>query len=303
VKASDGIPGTEDIIGKNPFGLLIFEPRMQEIYKSWLRQILTTKSPYSGRTLAEEPSVGLFEIQNEDSLFFWTFQPAALGAGPRQLLEKQFGTWLARKYGSINQAFAAWPADKIPDDSVPDARAGLYGAYEMSSAGFPKQSPDRQKRILDQVHFLAQLQHDFYAGMRKFLREDLGAKWPVSASNWTTAPGLGFIERYTYSGVDVIDKHGYFGGKHEGDGAGWSARPIRIRPPCMIPPQFPFSTSAFPAILISRLKSPGTNQTVTLPKGSRSSVRTPRSRERTASTSLPPAVAIGKTTAAEIGPI
>ena len=197
---------------------------MQEIYKSWLRQILTTKSPYSGKTLAEETSVGVFEIQNEDSLFFWTFQPASLGKGPRELLEKKFGAWLAQKYGSIDQAFAAWPGDKHPDDSAADARAGLYGAFEMSSAGFPKQSPDRQKRLLDQIHFLAQLQHDFYVDMRKFVREDLGAKWPVSASNWTTAPGLGFIERYTYSGVDVIDKHGYFGGKHEGNGAGWSVR-------------------------------------------------------------------------------
>jgi hypothetical protein len=61
--------------------------------------------------------------------------------------------------------------------------------------------------------------------MSKFLREDLGAKWPISASNWTTAPGLGFIERYTYSGVDVIDKHGYFGGDHSGEGSGWSVRP------------------------------------------------------------------------------
>ena len=60
-----------DIIGKIPFGLLIFEPRMQEIYKSWIRQILTTKSLYSGKTLAEETAVGVFEIQNEDSLFFW----------------------------------------------------------------------------------------------------------------------------------------------------------------------------------------------------------------------------------------
>jgi hypothetical protein len=224
VKASDAIPGTEDIIGKIPFGLLIFEPRMQAIYKSWLRQILTTRSPYSGRTLAEETSVGVFEIQNEDSLFFWSFQPASLGKGPRELLEKQFGAWLAQKYGSAGQAFAAWPRDRHPDDSAPDARAGLYGAYEMSSAGFPKQSADRRKRLLDQIHFLAQLQHDFYVTMRNFLREDLGAKWPVSASNWITAPGLGFIERYTYSGVDVIDKHGYFGGRHEGDGAGWSVR-------------------------------------------------------------------------------
>ncbi|MCE0498614.1 MAG: hypothetical protein LV481_11780 [Methylacidiphilales bacterium] len=224
VKASDGIPGTDDIIGKIPFGLLIFEPRMQEIYKSWIRQVLTTKSPYSGKTLAEETSVGVFEIQNEDSLFFWTFQPGSLGKGPRELLEKKFGAWLANKYGSIDHAFAAWPGDKHPEDSAPDVRAGFYGAFEMSSAGFPKQSPDRQKRLLDQIHFLAEVQHDFYADMRKFLRDELGAKWPISASNWTTAPGLGFIERYTYSGVEVIDKHGYFGGKHEGDGAGWSVR-------------------------------------------------------------------------------
>ncbi len=224
IKASDGIPNTDDIIGKNPFGLLIFDPRMQDIYKAWLRQILTTRSPYSGRTLAEETSVGLFEIQNEDSLFFWTFQPANLGRGPRELLEKKFGAWLGNKYGSVERAFAAWPGDRHPDDSEADSRAGLYGAYEMSSAGFPKQSPDRQKRLLDQVHFLAQVQHDFYVDMRKFIRDELGAKWPVSASNWTTAPGLGFIERYTYSGVDVIDKHGYFGGKHDGPDAGWSVR-------------------------------------------------------------------------------
>lgn len=224
IKASDGIPGTDDIIGKIPFGLLVFEPRMQEIYKSWLRQILTTRSPYSGRTLAEETSVGLFEIQNEDSLFFWTFQPASLGRGPRELLEKKFGAWLASKYGSLDHAFAAWPGDKSQDDNSATGRAGLYGAYEMSSAGFAQQSPDRRKRILDQIHFLAQVQHDFYVNMRKYIRDDLGAKWPISASNWTTAPGLGFIERYTYSGVDVIDKHGYFGGKHEGDGAGWSVR-------------------------------------------------------------------------------
>ena len=85
VKASDNIPGTTDIIGKIPFGLLIFEPRMQEIYKSWLKQILTTKSPYSGKTLAEETSVGVFEIQNEDSLFFWTFKPESARSGAARI--------------------------------------------------------------------------------------------------------------------------------------------------------------------------------------------------------------------------
>jgi len=224
IKPGDGIPGTENVVGKNPFGLLFFEPRMQEIYKSWLKQILTTRSPYSGKTLAEETSVGVFEIQNEDSLFFWTFNPVNLGQGPRALLEKKFGAWLAKKYGSLDNALAAWPGDKHPDDSAADSRAGLYGALEMSSAGFPRQTPDRQKRLLDQIHFLADVQRGFYDDMHHYLRDELGAKWPISASNWITAPGLGFIERYTYSGVEVIDRHGYFGGTHTGDGASWSVR-------------------------------------------------------------------------------
>ena len=48
----------------------------------------------------------------------------------------------------------------------------------------------------------------------------------VTASNWTTADNrrLGFIERWTYAGTDVIDRHGYFGGKHEGDNSSWSVR-------------------------------------------------------------------------------
>ena len=223
IKPTDGIPGTGDVLGKNPFGLLFFEPRMQEIYKSWLKQVLTTRSPYSGKTLAEETSVGVFEIQNEDSLFFWTFNPANLGAGPRTLLEKKFGAWLTKKYGSLDTAFAAWPGDKNPDDNAVDARAGLYDAFQMS-VGFPKQTPDRQKRLLDQIHFLAEVQSGFYADMHHYLRDELGAKWPISASNWITAPGLGFVERTTYSGVEVIDKHGYFGGKHTGDGSSWSVR-------------------------------------------------------------------------------
>ena len=224
IQASDGIPGTEDVMGKTPFSLLIFEPHLQANYKAWIKQLMTTKSPYSGKTLAEETSVAVYEIQNEDSFFFWTFNPATLGQGPRTLLEQKFGAWLTKKYGSVASALAAWPTDKQPDDSASDNKVALYGAFQMSNQGFPKMSPDSQKRIIDQVHFLAETQHDFYVDMRKYLRDELGMKCPVAASNWITAPGLGFIERYTYSGVDVIDKHGYFGGAHDGDGAGWSVR-------------------------------------------------------------------------------
>jgi hypothetical protein len=224
LKASDGIPGTEDALGRQPFGLLIFEPRMQEIWKSWVKQLLTTPDPYNGKTLAQEPAVAIFEIQNEDGLFFWSFDPTKCGRGPRELLEKRYGDWLAAKYGSLEGAFAAWPGAKLPDDTAAGGRAGFYIPWCMSREGFLKQSPDAQKRLIDQIHFYADVQRGFYADMHKWLRDDLGAKWPISASNWTTVPGLEFVERYTYSPAEVIDKHGYFGGKHTGPGSGWSVR-------------------------------------------------------------------------------
>jgi hypothetical protein len=240
LKASDGVPGTDDALGRQPFGLLIFEPRMQEIYKAWLKQILTTPDSYNGATLAQEPSVAIFEIQNEDSLLFWSFDPAKCGQGPRELIEKKFGEWLMRKYGRPDQIPKAWPSAKLPDDfAIPYDRGpsthtaasdmmplfGLYAPWLMSSQGFPQQSPDVQKRILDQIHFYADVQRDFYANMHQYLRDDLGAKWPISASNWITVPGLQSVERYTYSPVEVIDKHGYFGGKHTGHDSSWCVRP------------------------------------------------------------------------------
>jgi hypothetical protein len=241
LKANWGIPGTDDALGRQPFGLLIFEPRMQEIYKAWVKQILTIPDPYNGSTLAQEPAVAIFEIQNEDSLFFWSFDPAKCGSGPRELLEKKFGDWLMKKYNRRpDQIPQAWPSAKLPDDfAFPYDRGpstntaasdmiplfGLYAPWFMSRDGFAKQSPDVQKRLLDQIHFYADVQRDFYADMHKYLRDDLGVKSPISASNWITVPGLEFIERYTYTPAEVIDKHGYFGGKHTGPESGWSVRP------------------------------------------------------------------------------
>jgi hypothetical protein len=224
LKASDGIPGTDDALGRQPFGLLIFEPRMQEIWQAWVKQFLTTPDPYNGATLAQEPAVAIFEIQNEDSLFFWSFDPTKCGRGPRELLEKRFGDWLAKKYGSLDSAFATWKSAKLPDDNAAAGRAGFFVPWCMTNVGFGKQTPDSQMRLLDQIHFYADVQRDFYADMHKYLRDDLGAKWPISASNWITVPGIEFIERYTYSPVEVIDRHGYFGGKHTGTASAWSVR-------------------------------------------------------------------------------
>ena len=223
LKDSDGIAGSA--IGKNPFALPFFESRMQEIYKAWVKQILTTKSTETGKALIDEPAVATFEIINEDSLFFWTFNEKSLGSGPLATLEGQYATWLTKKYGALDKAFASWGNEKHARDNVAGKRAGILDAFNMTRDGM--KGEDKRKRMTDQVAFLATSQRGFYADITAYAKS-LGLKAPVSASNWTTADNLilGGVERWTYAAADVIDKHGYFGGKHEGsdNAAGYSVR-------------------------------------------------------------------------------
>ncbi len=54
------------------WGLLFFDPTLQQAYKAWLRQLLVPTNPYTGIPQGQDPSLAIIQIQNEDSLLFWT---------------------------------------------------------------------------------------------------------------------------------------------------------------------------------------------------------------------------------------
>ncbi|MFC1716536.1 hypothetical protein ACFL6S_22910 [Candidatus Poribacteria bacterium] len=226
IKPHYGIPGYDTIDNKRPFALLTFDQRMQEIYKSWAKALLDTENPYTGSTLGRDPAIAIVEIINEDSYFFWTFGKRNIPEIHWQKLEKLYGEWLAHRYGSLEKAFAAWGSAKNEDDDATAGRAALYGAWDMTTDGSKSGGPDKTKRVGDQVRFLAENQREFYTSIIKYFREDLGLGGLVSPSNWHVSDGpmLDALERYTYTAGDVIDRHGYFGGKHEGEGANYSVR-------------------------------------------------------------------------------
>jgi hypothetical protein len=151
--------------GKTPFSLLYFEPEMQRLYQSWARALLTTRSPYTGRTLAAEPAVAMVEIINEDSHFFWTFKPEEFHPDQRERLEKRYGDWLIRRHGSLDRAVQAWGGVREPGDSPGAGRMQFYGAWMMTRQGFGSQ-PQKPKRVSDQVRFLTENMRAFYADTR-----------------------------------------------------------------------------------------------------------------------------------------
>jgi hypothetical protein len=202
---------------QHPFAALYFNPDFQAQYRTWWNALLTTPSPHTGRPLTEEPAVFGVELINEDSFFFWTFAEQNLPKEQWELLEVQFGKWLADKYGSLEQALSAWNQLKHPRDNLLQGRMGFRPLWNLIN--------DKSQRDQDTALFLTSVQRDFYQRHYDYLRS-LGFKGMITTSNWTTASPevLGPLEKLTYTVGDFVDRHGYFGGQHEGDQAEWSIR-------------------------------------------------------------------------------
>lgn len=214
-----GTPWLRGYDGKTkPFAALFFNPDLQGRYREWWTALLTTSSPTTGRRLVDEPAVAGLEMQNEDSLLFWTFDADRIPDEQMRILERAFGGWLARSHGSLQAAMAAWGGLGVKRDALEEGRVGFRPLWNVFS--------DRTQRDQDTARFLLETQTRFYSETYAFLRK-LGFRGAITASNWITASPevLGPLEKLSYTVGDFIDRHGYFGCDHRGPEAGWSVRP------------------------------------------------------------------------------
>ena len=201
----------------HPFAALLFNPEFQAQYRNWWTALLTTPSPVTGKPLVEDPAVASLEMQNEDSFFFWTFSEQNIPDAQLRLLEKLFGDWLVKKYGSLEAALAKWNGLKVKRDAPAEGRIGFRPLWNMFN--------DKTARDQDTAQFLLEVQTRFYSETYAFLRK-LGFKGPITASNWATASPevFGPLEKLSYACGDFIDRHGYIGCNNKGENAEWSLR-------------------------------------------------------------------------------
>ncbi len=206
---------------QSAFGLLFFDPTLQAAYKAWLKQLFTEKNPYSGVPLARDASVALVQIQNEDSLLFWTV--GGIKGPQRAALEGRFAQFAAGKHGSAAKALAAWGGDLIPGDAPNEGRLALINLWELTQSA----RGSRAVRLADQTEFYARTMHDFNRMIVTYLRDELGVGSLINAGNWKTASAvrLGDVERWSYTAADVDAANVYTGGLHEGPNRGWAVMP------------------------------------------------------------------------------
>ncbi|HAC63518.1 MAG TPA: hypothetical protein DCF68_08245 [Cyanothece sp. UBA12306] len=202
-------------------GLLFFDPQLKQAYKSWLKQLLIPVNPYTGIALKDEPAIAIIQLQNEDSLLFWTIKQ--LKGREKELLSRQFGQWLQKKYGSLTEASAAWQGTKIKEDNFAQGLVGFYEIWVMTKP--QKNNSGKAKRLADQTQFLTETMKEFNQEITQFLREEIGAKQLINAGNWKTADPvrLNDAERYSYTPTEVMAVNRYYnGGSHQGKHQGWA---------------------------------------------------------------------------------
>ncbi len=211
--------GTLNTGNKSNCGLLFFDPKLQEAYKSWMKQVLTEKNPYTGIPLAQDPALAIIQIQNEDSLLFWTSQGIKGTAGEE--LRKQFGAFAAKKYGTLDKAKEAWGGTAVEGDNFTASEAGLYIVWELTQR---RGGEGQLKRCADQMQFVTETMFNFNTMIDTFIHTELGCKALVNAGNWRTADNVLMLdsERYSYTPNQVMGVNRYFGGAHEGPNAGWA---------------------------------------------------------------------------------
>jgi hypothetical protein len=212
-------PGTA-----NPEGLLFFEPTIQKGHRAWLKALYTTKNPYTGLTLGEDPAVAIIELQNEDSLLWWGF--SNIKGDAQILLRRLFADFLQNKYGSLEKAREAWQNhDAWSPDAWDKGLPGFMHAWDLTRDARVKKEkvPGFEARAAAQAEFCARLMRKFNSEMAAYLRDELRCKQLINANNWRTSD-LTMTQDAEYwadSANEVIGRNFYTGGYHKGINDGW----------------------------------------------------------------------------------
>ena len=121
-------------------------------------------------------------------------------------------------------ALKAWENYAWDGDDAKNGKFALIHLWHLTQ----RQGGGTGRRVGDQLAFYAETQRKAYDGIAAYFRDELHCRQLINASNWRTADDVTLedVERWTYSGVDVIAANRYYnGGIHLGPNTGWRIDP------------------------------------------------------------------------------
>ncbi|MDB5675398.1 MAG: hypothetical protein JWM65_2380 [Sphingomonas bacterium] len=207
--AGDGVPDADQIAPYKAF--TYFGPELIALQKDYARQLLDHRNAYTGLRYADDPAVALVEVVNENSLLeFWARNwlrgERTAGAPNYQLdmtphyqalLVRMYNEWLAKNRKPAELVALRRMAGLADGQPIPFMRRGDH--------------PDAPRPRLDaEIAFLTQVEIDFHAEMKRFLKDEVGVKVPIVPMADHTYFMANQPLMRTLIKSDIVDSHVYW---------------------------------------------------------------------------------------------
>ena len=187
-------------------GITFFDPKVMEINIALEKAIMTHRNPYRGnKTYGEDPAICQIEVTNEDGMFFYTID--GIPDCYKKELDRLWGQWLLKKYGSRDKLAEAWGGDldKAEDPGKGTVKRLIIWHFNHVPKG-------KEARARDQLRFYFELNSGYFLKTRDALRA-AGVKQPICGTGWFGVGTAFWPELYSnVPGLDYIDRHHYYGG-------------------------------------------------------------------------------------------
>lgn len=187
-----------------------FNPRLIELQHEFARQLLTHSNPYTGAEYRHEPCVATVEIVNENSVLEGWVGGRLVGKD----VEKA-DTWspIPVSYAEeLTDLFNAWLAKNRPADAVAALRAeaGVAAGAPVPRLAPPEFGKASVARFRAEAEFYIDIEHRFFAGMKRLLKDELGVKAPVVGTSDHNDGYAAYAHIEANAMFDWIDGHGYW---------------------------------------------------------------------------------------------
>jgi hypothetical protein len=104
--------GTRDrwneMIKFGPSTLVYLDPRAERVHQEYARAILEHVNPYTGKRYADEETIALYEIFNENGFIEELVSTGFKGGVLSDVVKAKWNKWLADRYGSTAKLAKAW---------------------------------------------------------------------------------------------------------------------------------------------------------------------------------------------------
>lgn len=195
--------------------LTYFDERLLKLQREYARQLLTHRNPYTGAEYRHEPAVALIEFVNENSLIEAWWNGRLLGENTR----KNPGTWsdIPVSYArALTEKYNAWLARKRSEEDLAKIRAeASVGANELIPRLRREQFGKASKpRFHAEAQFYMEVEREFFLGMKRFLRDELGVKPLFTGNSDHGHHASGYPILAGTSLLDVVDGHIYWQHPH-----------------------------------------------------------------------------------------